>query len=275
VAINREHLKAMSFPDITQAYGVKECMFYALSVGLGQDPLDPWQLGYVHEPQLKVLPTMSVVLASPGFWQQKPETGINWKGIVHGEQRLMLHEPLPVQATVLGRLTVDEVVDKGDGRGALLHSSRKLFEKDTGKPLCTMQSTAFCRFDGGFSSGASSVQSPVTPLEPVPDLPPDYQFTVKTQPSAALLYRLNGDFNPLHSDPQVAKASGFDRPILHGLCTYAIAAYSVMALTANSKADLRQLDVRFTSPVYPGETLITELWLDGIFRARSGSCRRA
>lgn len=267
MAIDRAHLKATQFPELRQTYDEKDCIFYALSVGIGQNHLDPWELGFVYEGNVRPLPTMPVVLAYPGFWQQNPETGINAKGIVHGEQRLTLHRPLPSRATVLSRMQVDEVVDKGEGRGALLHSSRRLYDEDGGELLCTMSSTAFCRFDGGFSKEPPAA-SPVAPLEPVPERAPDQIFRFTTQPSIALIYRLNGDFNPLHADPDAARAGGFEQPILHGLCTYAIAAYSVMTMARDLQRSIKRFDVRFTSPVYPGETLITEVWREPGLSAR-------
>lgn len=261
--LDPQSLKAMEFEPIIQDFTEKDCMFYALSLGIGQQPTDPWELQFVQERGLRTLPTLSVVLAHPGFWQQDAKTGINWKGIVHGEQRLTVHKPLPTRGRVRGTLKVDEVIDKGEGRGALLYNSRRLYDDTNDELLCTLQSLAFCRFDGGFSKGATPAEPPVPPLEPVPGREPDFSYAFRIPPSAALLYRLNADLNPLHSDPEIARAAGFPRPILHGLCTYGIAAYSVMTLTRDVRAGIRRFDVRFTAPVYPGETVVTELWLEG------------
>lgn len=269
MAIDIARLKARPFEEVVQRYGARDCILYALGIGLGQDPLDAAQLRFTYERELQVLPTMPVVLAYPGFWQREPDTGIDWHGVVHGEQRLTLHAPLPAQGTVVGRQRVDEVVDKGPGRGALLHTTRELFDQDNGRLLCTMQSTAFCRFDGGCAGVAAPTASPVPPLLPVPERPPDRRNAFATLPQAALIYRLNGDDNPLHADPAVARAAGFERPILHGLCTYGVAGFSVIALACGMDATrLRRLDARFTAPVFPGETLTTELWFEGSNAAR-------
>jgi acyl dehydratase len=269
LAIDIARLKARAFPASVQHYGARECILYALGIGVGQDPLDPAQLRFTYEQGLQMLPTMPVVLAYPGFWQREPDTGIDWRGVVHGEQRLTLHEPLSAQGTVLGRLRVDEVVDKGPGRGALLYTTRELSSPEDGRLLCTMQSTAFCRFDGGCAGHAAPAEAPVPPLLPIPERAPDRCLDFVTLPQAALLYRLNGDDNPLHADPAVARAAGFDRPILHGLCTYGVAGFAVTQVACGGDATrLRRLDVRFTAPVFPGETLTTELWLEGRNAAR-------
>lgn len=267
--IDIARLKARPFADVVQGYGPRDCILYALGIGLGQDPLDPAQLRFTYERGLQMLPTMPVVLGYAGFWQREPDTGIDWRGVVHGEQRLTLHGPLPVAGTVVGRLRVDEVVDKGPGRGALLHTTRELFSQETGRLLSTMQSTAFCRFDGGCAGDAAPAASPVPPLLPVPGRPADRHHSFTTLPQAALLYRLNGDDNPLHANPAVARAAGFERPILHGLCTYGVAGYAVISLACGGDATrLRRLDARFTAPVFPGETITTDLWFEGQQAAR-------
>ena len=269
MAIDIARLKGRRFPDVVQRYGPRECILYALGIGLGQDPLDGDQLRFTYERDLQMLPTMPVVLASPGFWQREPDTGIDWHGIVHGEQRLTVHAPLPVQAAVIGRMHVDEVVDKGPGKGALLYTTRELFDEQGGRLLCTMQSTAFCRLDGGCAGNAVPPEAPVPALQPVPERAPDCVHAVAIPPQAALLYRLNGDDNPLHADPATARAAGFERPILHGLCSYGVAGFAVISQACGvDAARLRRLDMRFTAPVYPGETLTTELWFEGSQAAR-------
>lgn len=269
MAIDIPRLKARLFPEIVKHYDDRDCILYALGIGLGQDPLSEDELQFTYERKLQMLPTMPVVIGYPGFWQREPDTGIDWRGIVHGEQRLTLHEPIAPKGAVVSRMRVDEVVDKGTGKGALLHSTRELYAQEGGRLLCTMQSTAFCRFDGGCAGSEAPAASPVAPLEAVPDRPADARHVFSTLPQAALIYRLNGDDNPLHADPEVARAAGFDKPILHGLCTYGVAGLAVVARACDMDARrLRRLDVRFTSPVYPGETLTTELWFEGENAAR-------
>ncbi|MEF7616724.1 MaoC/PaaZ C-terminal domain-containing protein [Aquincola sp. MAHUQ-54] len=269
MAIDYPRLKARPFADVVQHYTARDCILYALGIGLGQDPLDEAQLRFTYERGLQMLPTMPVVIGYGGFWLREPDTGVRWEGVVHGEQRLTIHEPLPTDAVVVGRTRVDEIVDKGPGRGALVYTSREIRRQDDDRLLCTLQSTAFCRFDGGFSGGEPAAKAPVQALRPVPDRRPDRSFRFKTAPNAALIYRLSGDDNPLHADPAVAREAGFERPILHGLCTYGVAGHAVVTMACGGDAQrLRRLDVRFTSPVYPGETLSTELWFNGDHEAQ-------
>ena len=151
----------------------------------------------------------------------------------------------------------------------MLYTTRELFDEKNGRLLCTMHSTAFCRFDGGCAGSAVPAKAPVLELQSVPARAPDCVHAFAIPPQAALLYRLNGDDNPLHVDPVIARAAGFGRPILHGLCSYGVAGYSVIAQACcMDAARLRQLDMRFTAPVYPGETLSTELWFEGSQAAR-------
>jgi acyl dehydratase len=197
------------------------------------------------------------VLATPGFWIKDADTGVNWPKVLHGEQGLTIHRPLPPQGRVVGRLRIDEIVDKGEGRGALLYSTREVLDAATGQLLCSLTSTSFLRGDGGFGGPSGPVRKP----HPVPEAPPEASFDWTLGRNAALLYRLNGDFNPVHADPDIAAQAGFAEPILHGLASYGVAAWSVTNLLCNGQAErLRRFDLRFTSPVYPGETLRAEIW---------------
>jgi acyl dehydratase len=257
-------LKNWPFPDITHTYAPKDCMLYALGLGLGSDPLDAHQLRFVFEQNLQVLPTMAVVLASPGFWLQNPLTGVNWKQVLHGEQGLTIHRPLKPSATLIGKMKIDEIVDKGPEKGALIYSSREIYDQQTGEHLCSLTSTAFCRGEGGFDGPTGPIRQP----HELPSRPPDASCDLRTLPQAALIYRLSGDYNLLHADPAVAASVGFRRPILHGLCTYGVAGYALlMSVCANDARRLRRLDVRFSAPAYPGETIRTEIWKEGAGRA--------
>ena len=188
--------------------------------------------------------------------------------LLHGEQGLVIHKPIPPTGTVIGKLRNLDVIDKGAGKGALLLSERTLFDKASGEMLCTLTSTTFLRGDGGFGGPSGPVPQP----HPLPEREPDIWLDLQTIPQAALIYRLSGDYNPLHADPKVAAVGGFPRPILHGLCTYGITGRAIVkACCDNDPARLRRLDVRFSAPVYPGETIRTEIWRDGgtvSFRAR-------
>jgi acyl dehydratase len=260
VPIDREKLLAWPFPDLEHRFEVRDTMLYALGVGAGADPLDESDLKFVFEEGLVALPTMAVVLGYPGFWAKDPATGIDWKRLLHGEQGLVLHKPLPASGTVIGRTRVTGLVDKGEGRGALLYSERDIVDKATGDLLATTTSTTFLRGDGGFGGPSGPTPRP----HAIPERPSDTTLDLATLPQAALIYRLSGDYNPLHASPRVAAAGGFPRPILHGLCTYAVAGRAILEATCgNDPARLKVLNVRFTAPVFPGETIRTEMWRDG------------
>ena len=266
--IDYDKLKNWHFPDLEHRYEAKDTILYALGVGCGADPMDRTELPFVYEDGLKALPTMAVVLGYPGFWLKDPATGVDWRKILHGEQGLVIHKPLPASGTVIGRTRVTEIVDKGPGKGALLYSDRDVFDKVTGDLLATLTSTTFIRGEGGF--GGPSGPSPAP--HALPERAPDIAVDLKTLPQAALIYRLSGDDNPLHADPDVAAAAGFERPILHGLCSYAVAGRAVLkACCGNDPTRLKRFDLRFSAPVMPGETIRTEIWRDGStvsFRAR-------
>ena len=262
MAIDYDTIKNWHFPDVEQTYSEKDAILYALGVGLGNEPTHPGPLKFLYEndPDFQVLPTMAIVLAGPGFWAQNPATGITWKTILHGEQGLTLHKPLPPAGTMIGKTRVTEILDKGEGRGALIFTERSLWDKASGDHLATMSGTSFARSDGGF--GGPEVPQPQP--HPIPDRDPDAFVDVPTQLSAALLYRLSGDYNPLHADPEVARAANFERPILHGLGTLGIAAHALLKQYCDADGTrLHSLQIRFSSPVLPGQTIRVESWREG------------
>lgn len=268
MAIDRGTLLAWDFPDVVQSYDHRDTILYALGLGIGSDPLDRAQLRFVYEDGLRALPSMGVILGYPGFWLSNPKTGADWKKLLHGEQGIEIVKPLPAKGTVIGRTRVVDVIDKGAGKGALVLSERTLHDKESGDLLCRMASTTFLRGDGGFGGPSGPTKAP----HPIPDRAPDLEIVTPTLPQAALIYRLSGDYNPLHADPDVAKAGGFARPILHGLCTFGIAGYAVLMGAAGGDPDrLASLAVRFSAPVMPGETIVTQLWReeDGVVSFRS------
>jgi acyl dehydratase len=263
--INHDALMRHHLPDVRQQVTPRDMILYALSVGFGQDPMDPRQLDFVdHHRALRAVPTAAVVLGHPGFWVADPAIGIDAVQVVHGEQGIVLHQPLPVSGAVVGRTRVTGLVDKGPGRGALLYSEKLLLD-DAGTLLATLTSTTVLRGDGGFGGPSGPVRQP----NPMPDGPPDWTMDLPTRPEQALLYRLNGDDNPLHADPAVAARAGYPRPILHGLCTLGVVGHALLAkLGGYDPARFREMHLRFTAPVFPGETIRTEGWHDGAFRAR-------
>lgn len=256
--IDYDALMAFRIPEVERTYTERDTMLYGLAVGMGSDPTDPRELAFVLEPDPKVVPSMATVIAWNHDWLY--ETGIDMVKQVHGEQRITLHRPLPPAATVIGHARITDVFDKGPGKGALLITETTVRDKATGELLCTNQSVSFARGDGGFGGPPGSGPPP----HPMPGREPDAMCDLRTQPNQALLYRLCGDRNPLHADPTYAATAGYPRPILHGLCTFGHACAAVLKTRGGYAAErIRGLAVRFTSPVFPGETIRTEMWQDG------------
>ncbi len=249
------------FRPVEQTYTERDTILYALGCGLGIDPLDEAQLRFVfEEPELLALPSMAAVLSPPGFWARHPDSGIDWVRILHGEQAMEIHKPLPPAAKVVATAKVTDIVDKGAGRGALLIVQRTVRDADTGEPLATLRSTTFARGDGGCGGTTETAPAPHT----IPDRAPDGICDLPTAPNSALIYRLSGDPNPLHASPSVARDAGFDRPILHGLCSWGVAGHAILRTWCDyDPARVRSMALRFSAPVYPGETIRTEMWRDG------------
>lgn len=268
MAINYEKLMAWPFEDVRHRYTQRDTMLYALGVGLGTDPTNETELRFVYEKNLLALPTLPVVLGYPGMWLKDPATGVDWVRLVHGEQGLRLHRPVPPEGEVIGRTRVSQIIDKGPDKGALIYTERTVTDATSGELLATLTSTTFCRADGGFGGPAG----PVKTVHELPTRAPDHSDDFATQPRAALIYRLSGDYNPLHAEPTIGRAAGFERPILHGLCTFGIAGWAITKrLCDGDPSRLASIETRFSSPVYPGETIRTEMWADGktvSFRAR-------
>jgi acyl dehydratase len=242
-----------------QNYTRRDTILYALALGAGRpDAGAEPALRFTYEKELQALPTMAVVLAQPRLWVTDPEWGIDYTRLLHGEQYLAVHRPLPPEGTVRSEESVEEIYDKGPGSAAVMYLRRQLRDA-AGELLVEMRAGAFIRGHGGFGGGKRG-GGPSLPILPSVGRP-DRVADVPTAPDQALLYRLCGDVNPLHVDPQAAKAAGFVRPILHGLCSYGVAGRALIGLYCDhDAARTRALDVRFSSPVYPGETLRVEAW---------------
>ncbi|MBU6443809.1 MAG: MaoC family dehydratase N-terminal domain-containing protein [Alphaproteobacteria bacterium] len=257
--INYDELIKAGATGLTASYTDRETMLYALGIGFGRDPLNADELPYVYENGLKTVPTMATVIGW-GASSILAKSGINYLMVVHGEQRLTMHKPLPAVADV----TIDERVvglfDKGKDKGAVLLVERAIKEAKSGDKLCTLVNTIFARGDGGFGGPKEGAPAP----HALPDRAPDLAHECDTRVDQALLYALSGDRNPLHRDPNVAKMAGFPRPILHGLCTYGTACRAVISTVCRYDATkITGFDVRFSAPVFPGETIVTEMWVDG------------
>ena len=266
--LDYKNLMALNLAPIEHSYGPKDCILYALGIGLGHDPMDENELAFVYEKNLQVLPTFAVALGYSPYSFRLPELGITWSHVVHGEHGLIVHKRIPPAGTVMGKVRILDVVDKGEGKGALIYSERQITEKSSGELLATILQTTFCRADGGFGGPKRETLAP----HAIPDRAPDAICDLPTRPEAALIYRLSGDINPLHAEPEFAKTAGFPRPILHGLATFGVSGHAILkTFCGYDPARLTAMSVRFSAPVYPGETIRTELWRDDAivsFRAR-------
>jgi acyl dehydratase len=261
--IDYEKTKAWRSGPVRHAYTAKDTILYALGVGFGADPLDADELRYVYEKDLRAVPTLPAVLASPGPWmRERKELGIDFLKLVHGEESITLHAPLPTAATVIGESRVTRIVDKGEGKGAVMHVEKTLTNEADGRPLATVEMVLFLRGDGGFSRhGGGDEPAPPAPAMPEIETEPDLRLELPTRADAALLYRLSGDLNPLHAEPTVAAKAGFPRPILHGLATYGHACRGIVSKFCGYDGErLKSIRARLSSPVYPGETLVLDAW---------------
>ena len=260
-----EAIRAMRIDPIEQEYGKRETILYALGLGYGADPLDTAELPFVYERDLKSVPSYVNLLCHPGFWAQDPAFGIDWVKILHAEQDFVVHAPLPATGRIRGEYRVAALEDKGPGRGALLHQEKALHDAETGTHLATVRSTLFLRGNGG----EGGFGTPPAAAETLPDRAPDRSVSIPTLPRQALIYRLSGDWNPLHADPAIAAKAGFSAPILHGLCTNGIACRAVLAsYCGNDPARLKGMFTRFSKPVMPGETIRIDFFEDGTDRVR-------
>jgi acyl dehydratase len=253
-------IRNLKLEPIEQGYDKRDTILYALGLGYGADPLDESELPFVFEGRLKLVPSITCVLCHPGFWLQHPEYDVNWVKILHAEQAFRIHRPIPPTGRMRGTYSVSGVEDKGAEKGALLHQQKQLYDAATGELLATVRSTLFLRGDGGqgeFGEREAAAGA-------LPDGKPDRVVEFPTDIRSALIYRLSGDWNPLHADPAVARKAGFERPISHGLGTTGVAARAVLREYCGNDADrLRSMFVRFSAPVYPGETIRIEFYGGG------------
>lgn len=268
MALNIEAFENWTFPSLSQSYTDKDTMLYAVSIGFGQDPLSPLELPFVFEEGLKAVPSFAAILCHPGAWSSDPAFGVTRHRVVHGEQRIFMHQPLPPEGTLFAHASVYGVEDKGE-KGAIIHAARTLSDHQTKLPIVSVLHSSFARADGGFGKNLGKKPEPTSPC---PATAPDLEIDIVTRPEQALLYRLNLDRNPLHASPTYAARAGFERPILHGLCTYGLAARALLLTVANGDPDiLRSIECRFSRPVFPGETVRFQFWRqpDAVsFRAR-------
>jgi acyl dehydratase len=259
MALEYDKLMATKVVDLPFSYRDVETILYALSIGMGRDPLHKSELPYVYEggSLLKTVPALATVLVPDMF---PPDLGWNYSQVLHAEQRLQLFRPLPPSADLLINKRIVDVFDRGSSGGAivLFEAEARLAKDDT--VLFTLGNTIVARGDGGFGGPNGKGPAP----HRVPRREPDLSAELVSRPDQALLYRLNGDRNPLHADPGYAARAGFAEPILHGLCTYGIACHAILKTICDYDHTLiTALDARFSAPVVPGDTIVIDMWQDG------------
>ncbi|HPU40718.1 MAG TPA: MaoC/PaaZ C-terminal domain-containing protein [Microthrixaceae bacterium] len=258
--INPDAVGSRSEPA-TSSWTSKDGLLYAVGVGAGQDPLNRRELPFVSENSIdltqRILPTMVVTL--PNISGVFSSIGsFNPAMLVHGEERVVLHREVPVSGTVSTVAEITAIWDKG--KGAVVEVTSRSTLVDETEPLFEVVMSSFIRGEGDFGGE----RGPSGPRNVVPDRDPDASVTAPTRPEQALVYRLSGDRNPLHSDPSFAAMAGFDRPILHGLCTYGFTGRLLLhELCGSDPARFRSMDGRFSSPVMPGEELTVQVWRTG------------
>jgi acyl dehydratase len=244
-------------PEMKCSWSASDVLLYHLGLGAGSEPTNPRELRYTYERDLQVLPTFGVV--APNLWATQPPSvsfpgvDIDLTKVLHGRQEITLHRPLPVHGSAHVRTRIADVYDKGTA-AVIVQESEAVDTEDNA--LFTARSSIFARGEGGFGGhrGPSGTM-------PAPDRQPDAVLLSPTLPQQALLYRLCGDRNPLHADPDFAAAAGFPRPILHGLCTYGMVCKAVVdGLLDGDTSRVSSYSARFAGVVYPGETLRTRVW---------------
>ena len=254
--------EVMALRNIGQKYSWtdREVMLYAYGIGMGADPMDERELSFVNEGyytprDLKVVPTYASVAA---WGASAGPIDVNRVMVVDGERDITFHKPLPVAANITADSSILGVFDKGKDKGAVI-LRKTVLKNEKGEDLATLIASQFARGDGGFGGPSEGQPEP----HPIPKRAPDMSVDISTRPDQALIYRLCGDRNPLHSDPEFAKKAGFDRPILHGMCTYGLSCRAVLQTFADyDPLAFKQHAVRFSAPVFPGETVSFDLWKD-------------
>jgi acyl dehydratase len=251
--LNPDAVGTESEPSVV-SWDSTRALLCAVGVGAGTDELQ-YTTENTKDVEQKVLPTFPVVIGGIGGGAMSNIGSFNPAMLVHGQQSVTLHKPLPVKgsATVVGKLVA--MYDKG--KAAVVVTETHATDEADGQPLYTLRMSAFIRGEGGWGGD----RGPSGPQNVPPERAPDHQVTYRTLPEQALIYRLNGDRNPLHSDPSFAAMGGFDRPILHGLCTYGFTGRALLHTFCGGDSDrFRHMEARFASPVLPGDELTISMW---------------
>lgn len=261
MAFDPHRLMQWPFQDVVRHYDDRDTLLYALAIGIGERLDDARWLPFVFEKHLQALPTMPAVLGMTDIgFMTDPAIGLDLSKMLHGEAGIEIHAPLPATGAIVSRMRFVDLIDKGPQKGSLLYYERKIRNAADHADLATERGCFILRGNGGFAD----TSRPAPPPHAIPDRPADLTCDLPTLPQSALLYRLTGDRNPLHADPELARAVGFPRPILHGACTFGIAGHALLkSLCDYDPARFQRMDVRFAAPVFPGETLRTDIWLEG------------
>lgn len=255
MSIDPNRLTSLKRNDVAFQWKAEQSLLYAVSVGFGRDPARRPELDYLDRGiAQRTVPTMATIMTFNVFEQ---DYGWDYAAVLHGEQRLKLYRPLSPSAELIADFGIEGVDDRGAGKPAIVYVRVDARQASDGSPVFSSRSTLIARADGGFDGPST----PGPALHQIPGRKPDMRHTAETRPEQAMLYRLNGDYNPLHASLSAARRAGFDRPILHGLCTYGFACRAILETVCEYDHTLiREFDARFTAPVYPGDTLVTEMW---------------
>lgn len=273
--IDPELVISHKFPETTYTYTERDAALYALGVGAcGRDALDKYELKYVYhedgQQSIQVLPTLGVLFAVGFLSHLSHVPGLQHdpRLLLHGQQYIEIYKPFPSSGCMQNKASISRLHDKG--KAAILEVEVISYEKESSEPICLNRMTVYLRGAGGFSKSShpysySKTSASQNLAAKIPNRQPFAVYEECTQPSQALLYRLSGDYNPLHSDPKVAEIAGFSRPIQHGLCTMGFAVRAIIKCICGGDPNMiKNISGRFLLHVYPGETLIMEMWLEGL-----------
>ncbi|GAA0164173.1 hypothetical protein LIER_19871 [Lithospermum erythrorhizon] len=260
------------FPETTYTYTERDAALYALGIGACvKNAVDDQELKYVYHPDgqqsIEVLPTFSALFASgvTSLIASIPGLEFDPRLLLHGQQYMEIYKPLPSHGSIINKPSICGLHDKG--KAAILEIEILSYLKETGEALCMNRTACYLRGAGGFSKSSQPYSYSTYSMSKtaIPKHQPFAIYEECTQPAQALIYRLSGDYNPLHSDPQIAEVAGFSRPILHGLCTLGFAVRAINKCICRGEQNLiKNIAARFLLHVYPGETLLTEMWLEGL-----------
>ena len=248
---------------VERSWGYRDSLLYAVGIGAGADDPVGSELEFTTNNskgiEQQTFPTQGVVIGGSGGALGKVGE-IDWGRVLHGSQGVTLHQPIPVEGTVVIEESVSGIWDKGDGKNAIIETESKVSLKETDEPLFDLRFSIVVRGSGGFGGEEGNT----APQVHAPEDAPDHEVTYQTRIDQALTYRLSGDYNPLHSDPWFAtELGGFPKPILHGLCTYGFTGRALLhELCGGDPSRFKSMDSRFSSPVFPGDSLTVQMWVE-------------